>query len=236
MAFPLFSGRGFGAFLFDMDGTILSSIAATERVWSAWAIRNGVDVATFLPTIHGVRAVEAIRTLNLPGIDPKVEAHGLKLAEMDDVEGIVPISGAAAFLASLPKDRWSLVTSAPRDLAIRRLEAAGLPLPPLIVAGDDITNGKPAPDCFLLAAERLGQKPENCLAFEDATAGIRAAETAGMSVAVVTAVHSHAVDTPHPTIDGYEALRVHIDDQGNLGIVAAAPVANIEAAVAAVRA
>lgn len=238
MTVSLFPGRSFGAFLFDMDGTILSSIAATERVWSAWAVRNGIDVATFLPTIHGVRAVEAIGRLNLPGLDPKLEAHGLKLAEMEDVEGIVPIAGAAAFLASLPEDRWSLVTSAPRDLAIRRLEAAGLPLPPLIIAGDDITNGKPAPDCFLLAAERLGQRPEDCLAFEDATAGIRAAEAAGMSVAVVTAVHSHAVDTPHPTIDGYDALRVRIDDRGNLGIVAAAaPVAaEVEVAIAAMRA
>lgn len=236
MAGSPFPGRSFGAFLFDMDGTILSSIAATERVWSAWAIRNGVDVATFLPTIHGVRAVEAIGRLNLSGLDPRVEAHGLKLAEMDDVEGIVPIAGAADFLASLPKDRWSLVTSAPRDLAIRRLEAAGLPLPPLIVAGDDIANGKPAPDCFLLAAERLGQKPENCLAFEDATAGIRAAEAAGMSVAVVTAVHSHALDTPHPTIDSYEALTVRVDSVGQLGIFAASTPVIPEIITAAIRA
>ena len=60
--------RILGAFLFDMDGTLLSSIAAAERVWTAWAVRHGLDVARFLPTIHGVRAVETIRRLALPGV------------------------------------------------------------------------------------------------------------------------------------------------------------------------
>jgi sugar-phosphatase len=57
---PLFPDRGFAAFLFDMDGTILSSIAAAERVWSDWARRHGLDVEALLATIHGVRTVETI--------------------------------------------------------------------------------------------------------------------------------------------------------------------------------
>jgi len=69
--------RSFSAFLFDMDGTILSSIASAERAWTAWAERQGLDVATFLPTIHGVQSVETIRRLNLPGVDPVAEAHAL---------------------------------------------------------------------------------------------------------------------------------------------------------------
>lgn len=219
-ATQLFPGRSFGAFLFDMDGTILSSIAATERVWAAWANRHGLDVETFLPTIHGVRAIETIRALNRPDIDIETEAEALKLAEIEDVEGIEAILGARALLESLPADRWALVTSAPRVLAIRRLEAAGLPMPPLIVAGDDVKNGKPAPDCFLLAAGRLGQKPGDCLVFEDATAGIRAAEAAGMAVVVVTAMHRHSLETRHPTIDGYETLSVGVERLGRLAISA----------------
>ena len=54
--------KSYAAFLFDMDGTLLSSIAAAERVWSAWAERHGIDVAAFLPTIHGVRAADTITT------------------------------------------------------------------------------------------------------------------------------------------------------------------------------
>ena len=61
--------RPFAAFLFDMDGTVLNSIAAAERIWSAWAVRHGVDVETFLPTIHGARAIDTINRLNLPGVD-----------------------------------------------------------------------------------------------------------------------------------------------------------------------
>jgi sugar-phosphatase len=206
MASPKLPDRAFGAFLFDMDGTILSSIASAERIWSAWARRHGIDVASFLPTIHGVRAVETIRRLALPGVEPEREAEALTLAEMEDVEGIEAIAGAAAFLSSLPESRWAIVTSAPRLLALRRIEAAGLPLPAVLVTADDVANGKPAPDCFLLAAERLGVAARDCLVFEDAPAGIRAAEAAGATVMVVTASHARPVETGHRSIDGYEAL------------------------------
>ncbi len=214
MGTPKLADRAFGAFLFDMDGTILSSIASAERVWSAWARRHGIDVASFLPTIHGVRAVETIRRLALPGVEPEQEAEALTRAEMDDVDGIEAIAGAAAFLASLPAERWAIVTSAPRMLALRRIEAAGLPLPPVLITADDVTNGKPAPDCFLLAAERLGVEPRNCLVFEDAAAGIRAAEAAGAMVMVVTASHAHSFETGHPSIIGYEALTALTAEDG----------------------
>jgi beta-phosphoglucomutase-like phosphatase (HAD superfamily) len=58
-----------------------------------------------------------------------------------------------------------------------------------LIAGEDVQSGKPAPDCYLLAAERLGQRIEDCLVFEDAPAGIEAAETAGASVMVISATH-----------------------------------------------
>ncbi len=220
MSLP-FPDRAFGAFMFDMDGTILSSIAAAERVWSAWAVRHGLDVETFLPTIHGVRAVETIRKLNLPGVDVMAEVEFLTQAEFDDVDGVVSIDGAAAFLNALPPERWAIVTSSPRRLAIRRLEAAGLPVPQLMISGEDVTNGKPAPDCFLLGAQRLGHRPEDCLVFEDAPAGIQAAEAAGARVVVVTATHGHAGDTPHPTIAEYRSLSPRLNMSGLLTLAGA---------------
>src|SRR5580693_5068406 len=69
--------RAFAALLFDMDGTILNSIKSAERVWAVWAKRHGLDVASFLPTIHGVKTVETIRRLGLPGVDPEVEAEAI---------------------------------------------------------------------------------------------------------------------------------------------------------------
>ena len=214
----LFPGRRFAAFLFDMDGTILSSIASAERVWAAWARDHGLDVATFLPTIHGVQSVETIRRLHLPGVDPVAEAAAITRAEMDDVDDIDPIAGAAAFLQSLPADRWAIVTSAPRLLAERRLAAAGLPIPPAFVTAEDAERGKPAPDCFLLGAKRLGFAAADCLVFEDAAAGIAAGEAAGAAVVVITATHAHPIATAHPTVRDYRALSVEIDASGMLSI------------------
>ncbi|WP_294237421.1 HAD-IA family hydrolase [uncultured Sphingomonas sp.] len=203
--------RAFGGFLFDMDGTILSSIASAERAWTAWAERQGLDVAAFLPTIHGVQSVETIRRLNLPGVDPVAEAHALTEAEMLDVDDIVPIRGAAAFLAALPPDRWAIVTSAPKRLAEVRLRAAGLPLPGVFVTAEDAERSKPAPDGFLLGAKRLGVAPEDCLAFEDAPAGIAAADAAGMTVVVITETHRGMMDTDHAMITDYGDLAVEWD-------------------------
>jgi len=199
-------GRTFEALLFDMDGTLVNSIAVAERVWTDWAERHGLDAASFLPTIHGRRGIETITQLGLPGVDPQAEVDALHLAEMDDVDGVEAIEGAAAFLAGLPPDRWAIVTSAPRELAVRRLEVTGLPVPAVFVTAEDVERGKPAPDCFLLAAERLGKNIQDCLVFEDAPAGIQAGESAGASVVVVTTTHKHPLDTDHPTITGYADL------------------------------
>jgi sugar-phosphatase len=212
--------RAFAAFLFDMDGTILSSIAAAERVWARWALRHGLDVAAFLPTIHGMRSVETVRRLNLPGVDPVAESAAITAEEMDDVEGIEQIAGIAAFLAALPADRWAVVTSAPRELARRRIAAAGLPTPPLMIAAEDVTHGKPAPDCFVLAATRLGVSARECLVFEDAPAGIAAAEAAGASVVVIAATHAHPLATPHALTRDYAALGARVDADGALRLVA----------------
>ena len=216
MTRPALPDRAFAAFLFDMDGTLLSSIACAERVWSRWARRHGVDVASFLPTIHGMRAVETVGRLQLPGVDPVAEAAVIQAEEMADVEGIAAIAGVAAFLGALPSRRWAVVTSAPRELALRRIAAAGLPVPPQMIAAEDVARGKPAPDCFELAAARLGVQARDCLVFEDAPAGIAAAEAAGASVLVITATHAHALDTRHPAIADYAALAPRIDADGGL--------------------
>jgi len=214
----MFNARRFSAFLFDMDGTLLNSIIAAERVWTIWAQRHDLDVAAFLPTIHGVRSVDTIRRLNLPGLDPIIEAEGISQAEIEDVEGVVSVAGAARFLASLPAERWAIVTSAPRALAEARLKAAGLKVPPNLITAEDVSQGKPAPDCFLLAAKRLGVDIKNCLVFEDAPAGIAAAEAAGASMMVITATHEHAITTMHTTLASYEGVKVVVDERG-LGLL-----------------
>ena len=213
-----FPDRRFAAFLFDMDGTILTSIVAAERVWASWARRHGLDVEAFLPTIHGVRSVETVRRLGLPGVDPEAEAAEITRLEIEDVAGVEAIAGSAAFLAALPSDRWAIVTSAPRTLATRRLEAAGLPVPSVIITAEDVERGKPAPDCFLLAATCLGVPADQCLVFEDTPAGIAAAEAAGAAVMVITVTHAHPLETVHPAVRDYAALGARIGPGGSLEV------------------
>ena len=69
-----------------------------------------------------------------------------------------------------------------------------------MVTADDVERGQPAPDCFLLAAARLGVDAAACLVFEDAPAGIAAAEAAGADAVLVTATHQHPIATDWPTI------------------------------------
>ena len=215
---PAVFRKSYAAFLFDMDGTLLSSIAAAERVWAAWAGRHGLDVATFLPTIHGVRAEDTIRRQNLEGIDIDSEVAWVQQGEIDDVEGVHAIDGIVDFLNALPDDKWAIVTSATKELATRRLKAAGIGIPRHIITAEDVTRGKPAPDCFLLAAERLGVAARDCLIFEDAPAGIAAAEAAGADVMVITATHGHPLETPHQTTGSYTDITIGIGDDGLLTV------------------
>jgi mannitol-1-/sugar-/sorbitol-6-phosphatase len=211
--------KTYAAFLFDMDGTILNSTVAAERVWSKWAEAQGLDVAAFMPTMHGVRAVDTIRRLGLPGVDPEAEAAKITEDEINDVDGVMALPGAAAFLASLPPEKWAIVTSSPLELAKRRLAAAGIPLPRTLVTAEDVEIGKPNPDCYLLGARKLGADASDCLVFEDAAAGILAGDAARADVMVITATHKHPVETTHTTIPDYQNVASRLGQDGRLSIV-----------------
>jgi sugar-phosphatase len=208
--------KTYQAFLFDMDGTLITSTAAAERVWTRWAQRHGVDVATFVPTIHGVRAADTIRRQNLPDIDLAAEVAWVERGEIEDVDGVAPIPGAIDFVKRLPADRWAVVTSATVPLARARLAAAGVTPPALMITAEQVERGKPDPAGYLLAAQTLGFDIADCLVFEDAEAGIKAGEAAGADVVVVTAAWSHPLKTAHPTLADYAETRLEIETDGRL--------------------
>jgi sugar-phosphatase len=182
---PQFRNQTYAAFLFDMDGTLLDSSAVVERVWVAWAKKQGVDPETLLAAMHGVRAEDTVRRFAGPSLDIAIETEWIHQAELGDVEGLVPLEGIGDFIAQLKPTEWAVVTSATRALATVRMRAANLPLPEVFVTADDVSRGKPDPEGFMLAAQRLGVDVRHCLVFEDSPAGVTAAKAAGAQVAIV---------------------------------------------------
>jgi len=176
------------ACLFDLDGVLVDSRAVVERVCRLWAGRLGIDTAALLRVAHGRRTRDTVRIV-APHLDPEREAAWIDNEELRDTEGLVEVPGARQFVASLPPDRWTVVTSCGRDLARLRLSSVGIPVPPVMVTSEDVSNGKPAPDGYRLGAERLGFDPSACIVFEDAPPGIAAARAAGARVVGLRTTH-----------------------------------------------
>ena len=179
------------AILFDLDGVLVDSTASVERHWRAWADRHGLDIGRILEIAHGRRTVETMR-LVAPGLAAEGEARALDREQADDTAGVAALPGAAALLAVLPPERWTIVTSGPLILAVARLQAACLPRPSTLVTADDVRNGKPDPEGYLKAATALGVAPRACAVVEDAPPGIAAARAARMTAIAVRTTHDPA--------------------------------------------
>jgi sugar-phosphatase len=179
------------AVLFDMDGVVVDSRTVVERTWRRWATRHGVDPESLLTVAHGRRTQETLQEV-VPHLATAEELAWLEAAELADEDGLVQVPGAARLLATLEAVPWAVVTSAGPELARRRLAAAGLPLPPVLVSSRDVGRGKPMPDGYLVAAERLAVASTEAVVFEDAPAGIAAGVAAGSTVIAVATTHSAA--------------------------------------------
>jgi sugar-phosphatase len=179
------------ALLFDLDGVLINSIPAVERVWSRWAEERGFDVQEVLHRAHGRPSIETLRYL-VPEADHEAENRLVEQAEIADVAEIVPLPGVTELLGALPRDRWAIVTSCTRPLAEVRIRAAGLPTPGLFITANDITRGKPDPEPYRKGAIGLGFRPEECIVVEDALAGIASGRNAGARVIAFTTTASIA--------------------------------------------
>lgn len=176
-------------FLFDMDGTLVDSTPVVEAVWTAFGERHGIDPAALLAFAHGRQAVDTVAHF-LPELSEAERAElvaALVAEEVTRTDGIVQIPGAVALLEGLIADGVpvAVVTSAPRELAVARLRAAGVPVPEVLVAAEDVTKGKPDPEGYRRAAELLGVPIGECVVFEDAEAGLAAAVASGARAVVV---------------------------------------------------
>lgn len=169
------------AILFDMDGTLVDSTAVVERAWTWWAQRHRVPLEELLRFSHGRPSLSTFERF-LPGADHTLELAEMLAYEETELGGIRAVPGAELAVRVAQQGAWAVVTSAPRTLAVTRISAAGLPVPKVLVPIDEIHKGKPDPEGFLLAAEKLGVHPRECLVFEDTRPGIEAGLKAGMHV------------------------------------------------------
>jgi sugar-phosphatase len=186
--------------LSDLDGVLVDSGDAVERVWREWAVDRGVDPDAVVRAMHGVPA---------RGVLEQVAPHLLSEEEIERIDALHAatggdaLPGAAELLAGTPEGCLAVVTSCSPPLAAARLRSSGLPTPPVLITSDMTRRGKPFPDPYLAGAAALGADPSECLVIEDAPAGVSAAHAAGMTVWAVT--------TTHPRDDLVEADEVFGD-------------------------
>jgi sugar-phosphatase len=199
-----------------MDGILISSLGSVERSWSAWAISRGIDPALAIRTAHGSRAIETVRQLR-PDLDDKAELQAIEDLEMADDEGLAVLPGVMSLLSALHGQRWTVVTSATRRLARRRMTVGGVTVPPRFVTADEVTLGKPNPEPYLRGAAILGVPPSECVVFEDSPSGARAGHAAGCKVISTTFSHSIAqLDGADYHVSDLTGIEVEVlpEDQG----------------------
>ncbi len=169
------------AVLFDCDGVLVDSDASVLAAWSRWAREFGLEPDAVTAVVHGRRSADTVAAL----IDEPGRAAAAALIdryEVEDAASVTSVPGAATLTRAVP--RWAVVTSGRRNLAEARLRAAGIAVPDVVVTADDVERGKPDPEGYLAAAQRLGVRPVDAVVLEDAAAGIAAARGAGVSAVI----------------------------------------------------
>lgn len=192
MEFPT---DGFEGLIFDLDGTLVDSMPAHFEAWCdalAQVGAAGVFKEDVFYAMGGRPTKDIVVQLNEEyklNLDPSTVAFAKKeafLARLDKVtlnEEVVAY--AQAWRGKVP---MAIATGGSRMVAEKTLQVLGLSdLFDEVVTADDVTNGKPDPEVYLLAAERIGIDPTLCVAFEDAAPGIVSAQQAGMQVVAVPA-------------------------------------------------
>jgi len=198
------------AILFDMDGVLIDSAPAVERVWRIWALAHGFDPARVVAEAHGRRSIETIRAV-APTMDAEKENSLVEQMEIDDKDGVTALPGAARLLAQLPDERFTIVTSATRPLAVARLGYAGLPVPRYMITADDVVNGKPSPEPYLKGAALLGFAPADCVVFEDTPAGIVSARASAMqAVALRTTYPAQELQAADAIVTSLEDVKAEL--------------------------
>ena len=200
--------RSVGAFIFDMDGTIIDSMPHHTSTWVDFAHKHGIDINVdeMMRRTTGRTGLECVRLLldspDMPEADAWALVHEKEQLYRDIFGSIfTEVAGFSAFYATARALGLKIALGTAGDIhnvefALGHLKMT--PPPDAIARGDEGLTGKPTPAIFLAAAERLGVAPEHCIVFEDAPLGIEAARRAGMrAVGIGTGYNATDLGGPH---------------------------------------
>ncbi len=178
----------FSGYIFDLDGTLIDTMPLHYRAWDEAMRRVGLTCALDEELFYSLGGVPTRQVAEMIAahygltIDPFAVFEHKEAIFGDlqtDAKVIEPVAKIARQMALTHP--VSIASGGPRHIVRRSLELSGLAaLFQVVVTPEDVAHGKPAPDMFLLAAKRMGVPAEQCLVFEDAEPGMRAAEAAGM--------------------------------------------------------
>ncbi|MBI2393187.1 MAG: HAD-IA family hydrolase [Deltaproteobacteria bacterium] len=173
--------------VFDCDGTLVDTMPAHYRAWRAALDPLGImlDEARF----HALAGVPTAAIVELLAREQRVRCDPVAVAHDKDARYLALEERGAAIelvvsIARREQGRRKLAVASGglRSVVLSTLRSAGLDaMFPVVVAAENVRHGKPAPDVFLCAAERLGVDPSRCVAYEDADLGLQAARAAGMA-------------------------------------------------------
>jgi HAD superfamily hydrolase (TIGR01509 family) len=200
------------AVLWDMDGTLIDSEPywlASESAFamahdSTWGHDDGLGVI-------GMSLYESSKLLKArvgSSLEPQQIIDQITDGVLQQLEQAIPWRPGARELLKLLRDnnvKTALVTGSMHRMAQQVADQIGFDAFDVIVGGDDVINGKPHPESYLMAAKMLGVEPTECVAFEDSLTGITAAEAAGTKAVGIP----HIVEIPMtegrvlwPTLEG----------------------------------
>lgn len=185
--------RPFDGYIFDCDGTLVNSMPLHFMAWTEAFRLHGAPFEFTEDMFYsqaGIAEVDTVRSLNAEH-GCELDPHGIMEAKMEIFYRRLPeiqvVDAVAEIARALHGASPMAVASGSEEITVRRcLDSTGLlPMFPVIITPKDVQRGKPAPDMFLLAAERLGVDPARCVVFEDGMSGVKGARAAGMEVVFV---------------------------------------------------
>ena len=179
------------AVLLDVDGVLVDSTGVHRRVWRSWARSRGLDVELVWRATFGRRPQDTVAA-TAPNLDLEAELRALDGLLRSREGEITAAPGATSLLRKLHFTPWAIVTSGGRDRTVSRFHRLGLPLPSVLVCGEDVEHGKPHPEGYLKASQELRVPAGECVVVEDSPAGIAAAHAAGCRVLAITTTHPPA--------------------------------------------